>query len=637
VCGIAGTIGLPRDIAEPALGRMRSAMSHRGPDGEGTLFVEGREGPPVGLAHRRLAVIDTSSAGLQPMLDPTSACAITFNGEIYNYREVRADLERLGRGSRGNTDTEVILRAYDAWGTDAVHRLRGMFAWCLVDPTRARAWLCRDRLGIKPIYVMRPQQGGLIFASEVRALLAAGGSLVRARLARGALETFLAQGMVCGLDSVLEGARLLAPGESLIVDWHGRETSARRYWAAPFLPARECPRDRPAAVAAIASTLAEAVDLHMISDVPLGLFLSGGIDSGALATVATSSGGSSVHTVAIGFDEPRFDESPIAERVARCLGTAHRTVNLSGREMLSDIGEVFAAMDQPTVDGFNTYFVSRAARRAGLTVALSGVGGDELFGGYATFRDVPFALALRRWAGRLHVDRLVGRAPRSLGGRRGVKALELFSRKPSALSVYLLRRELFLPPERRALHALPEGFDPETGASRKLSDDLDAEARGLDIENQVALFELSVYMRHMLLRDADVFSMAVGLELRVPLLDHALVEAVAPLPGAWKRRDPRPKPLLLDALGGRLPREVNLRGKRGFTFPWQAWLHGALRERAALTLADRDIWRAVAFDADEPTRMWQRFLAGDPRVGAHQIVALWVLAEYVQRHGFAVA
>jgi asparagine synthase (glutamine-hydrolysing) len=641
MCGVAGVLGIGRDVAEPALNRMLGALRHRGPDGQATEFFSTRSGThAAGLAHARLAIIDTSAAGRQPMTDAVGNAIVT-NGEIYNYRALQAELAAAGQPCRTQTDTEVILGAYRVWGIDAVERMRGMFAWCLLDSERGTAWFCRDRLGIKPLYFVRPAQGGLLFASEVRALLAAGPELVPPEISPSALESFLAQGMVTGQDAIIKGVRMLAPGESLVTDWDGNEQRRQKYWQLPFERGTEQASDRPAragAVGELSAVLREAVDLHLIADVPLGLFLSSGVDSSALTAIATEVSSARIHTVSVGFDDPKFDESAGAAEIAIALGTEHQTVRVMGGEMVSDISEVFAAMDQPTVDGFNSYFVSRAARRAGLTVALSGVGGDELFGGYASFRDVPRGLKLARFARRIPGGGgRFAKAMRLFGRRSGVKLEELFRRSPEALGIYLLRRELFLPAERRALHRLPVASDPESGLPLAHLRELRAQLTGLDPENTISACEVTSYMRDMLLRDGDVFSMAVGLELRVPLIDHRFVEVASRLPGKWKRRDPRPKPLLIDAVGPRLPASTYRNRKRGFTFPWDGWLRGPLKEAAARALGNGDAWTALGMDPDEPSSMWRRFQERDPRVGALQIVAMWVLVEFVTRHGLRVA
>jgi len=624
---------------------MLAALTHRGPDDSGLAVVPSPHGPgaPAVLAHTRLAILDLTPAGHQPMADHPPDPArpanwVVFNGEVFNYLELQPDLAAAGWPCRTRSDTEAILHAYRAWGEGCVERFRGMFAWCLLDPGRGEAWLCRDRLGIKPLYLARPASGGLLFASEVRALLAADSSLVPPHLNESALESFLAQGAVFGPDTIVRGVELLPAGESLWVDWSGRPVRRRRYWQLGFQPANGRVEERPAAAARVGEMLREAVRLRLLSDVPLGVFLSGGIDSTALAVVATEVAGTDVQTISIGFDQPKFDETEVAAEVARLLGTKHRTLRLSGRDVLDDLPEVLAAVDQPTVDGFNTYFVARTARRAGLTVALSGVGGDELFGGYASFRDVPraqrWATRLRpvRWAGHLGA-RLAGR----IVGRGGAKAFEVVARGGDAAELYLLRRELFLPHDRRRLLARPAGSDPPSGIPSPVLEELRHQARGLDPFNQVSLFELSAYLRQMLLRDADVFSMAHGLEVRVPLLDHRLVELVASMPGSSKQADSRPKPLLLDAVGPRLPTFVYTRGKQGFTFPWDDWLRGPLRQRATLAMREADVWRALGIDPQGPSYLWRRFEGGDRRVAALQVLALLVLADYTARHGLRMA
>jgi asparagine synthase (glutamine-hydrolysing) len=639
MCGLAGILGVPRDRAEPAARRMLAALAHRGPDDSGLEVVASAAGAePAVLAHTRLAILDLTPAGHQPMADhpPDGRPAnwVVFNGEVFNYLELHPALADAGWPCRTRSDTEAILHGYRAWGEDCVERFRGMFAWCLLDPGRGEAWLCRDRLGIKPLYVAWPESGGLLFASEVRALLAAGPELVPPRLNPSALESFLSQGAVFAPDTIVQGVRLLPAGESLVVDWSGRPVRRRRYWQLSFAPPNGRVPDRAGAAARVGEVLRESVRLRLLSDVPLGVFLSGGIDSAVLATVATEVAGTDVQTISIGFDQPQYDETVVARDVAQQLGTKHRTLRLSGQDVLDDLPDVLAAVDQPTVDGFNTFFVARTARRAGLTVALSGVGGDELFGGYASFRDVPRA---RRWAGRLRGVRWAGRlAARLLGraaGRAGAKALELLARDAEPAQVYLLRRELFLPEDRRRLLSPPDECDALSGVPRAVLDELRDGGRGLDAFNQVSLFEVSAYLRHMLLRDADVFSMAHGLEVRVPLLDHRLVELAASLPGTLKEPDPRPKPLLLDAVGPRLPQVVRSRPKHGFTFPWDAWLRGPLRERTTAAMHEGDVWRALGVDADGPLRLWQRFQGGDHRVAGLQVLALLVLADYARRHG----
>jgi len=640
MCGIAGLIGVDREIAGEAAPRMLRALRHRGPDGSGIVEVPQPGGPDAILIQTRLAILDPSPAGRQPMSDtpPTRGTPpnwIVYNGEVFNYRDLHPDLERAGWPCRSQCDTEAILNAYRVWGESAVERLRGMFAWCLADAERGDFWLCRDRLGIKPLYVFRPASGGLMFASEVRALLAAGPGLVPSLACPAAVESFLAQGAVFGRRSIIRGVESIPPGLSLRIDARGEEVRKTRYWSLPTCAEGE-ETDRPTAVASLSESLRGAVRSWLISDVPLGLFLSGGIDSGALAAVATEVSGARIRTLSIGFDDAEFDETQAAARVAATLGTEHETIRLSGGGVLDEMLDALCAMDQPTVDGFNTFFVSRAARRAGLTVALSGLGGDELFGGYASFRDVVRAERFQS-AGRL-LGPLAGAARgalRAAGPRAAAKAAELLGRPRAAAHRYLLRRELLLPQERRSLHELPADSDPYSGVPLPFLQELAESAEDLDPVNQVSRLELAGYMSQMLLRDSDVFSMASGLEIRVPLLDHELVEAAVRLPGRWKRPDPRPKPLLVDAVGDRLPGFLGRMPKKGFAFPWASWLRGPMQARAEAALRSREVWNSLGLDPEAPPQLWARFLEGDARVSPLGILALMTLEDFASRHGLS--
>jgi asparagine synthase (glutamine-hydrolysing) len=643
---------------------MLAALRHRGPDDRGEQWIPqsaaappsrgvSTDAPDVVLLHTRLAILDLSPAGHQPMNDlplPGGVAPnwIVFNGEVYNFLELQRELASAGWPCHTRCDTEVILRGYRAWGgPECVRRMRGMFAWCLVDPINGTAWLCRDRLGIKPMYIVRPPSGGLLFASELRVLLAAGPDLVPRRIRQSAVESFLAQGAVIGPDAIVDGVEMIPPGSSLVVDWAGREMKSGPYWSLPFVPSSPAGAEEARgrhngiseAVEALHGTVRDAVKLELISDVPLGLFLSGGIDSGSLATLAAEVAGTQVRTISIGFDDPVFDESAAAAEVARAIGTDHRAVRITGEGILTDIPQVLAATDQPTVDGFNTYFVSRAARESGLTVALSGLGGDELFAGYSSFRYVPRAARLQRALGWMGPCRpMLGGIARLFGGRgRGaVKAEEMFHRQADPLQMYLLRRELFLPEERRLLLPCPPVCHPRCGLQEATLRPLSLAAQGLDPINQVCLFELQLYMRHMLLRDGDVFSMTHGLEVRFPLLDHKLVEQTVALPGALKRPHPHPKSLLTRAVGPRLPQDVYRRPKRGFTFPWDTWLRGPLHDWSAELVADSPGWTDLGIERTAPQVLWQRFLKGDSRVAALQILALIVLRDFSSRLGLHV-
>ncbi|HEX5098598.1 MAG TPA: asparagine synthase-related protein, partial [Polyangiaceae bacterium] len=493
------------------------------------------------------------------------------------------------------------------------------------------------------LYVHSGEHGPLVFASEVRAVLAAGSELVAPRLSHAALEGFFAQGAVIGDDSIVAGVSLLGPGESLLVDFHGRIVRRERYWSAAF-GASPAPRERSELVGELGSALRRTVRGQLLADVPVGLFLSAGVDSTSVAVLAHEVSAEPLRTLAVGFDVPGFDETAEAELTARQIGSRHRRIEISGQDILASFDSVLAATDQPTVDGFNTFCISRAAHEAGLTVALSGVGGDELFGGYRTFSDVPRALRLRKAVDRLgperlarlsaSVDRLAG--CHSLGLRaRGLRKLSrLLEQPPDLAASYLLRRELFALRERRALQPVPPHCDPQTGLGLDCLATLRAAPGSADPLDRIASMEFSMYLRHMLLRDADVFSMANRLELRVPLLEHTVVELAARAPGAWRRRDPRPKPLLLDAVGPRFPARAWRGKKRGFTLPWRSWLLGPLRERARTAVFEAR-WAGAGIDARAAQGIWNAFASGDGRVNALEVLGMVVLESYLSRHALS--
>lgn len=629
MCGIGGVLGVS-DAGKEVAGRLLSALRHRGPDDAG-IVTPYRD---VHLVQTRLAILDLSPAGHQPMADKPAADRLpnwlVFNGEIYNFKELARELGLRGYGFRSGTDSEVILHSYREWGEQFVERLRGMFALCIVDPARSVAHLYRDRLGIKPLYLVRPAGGGLMFASELKALVEAARDLLPRRINRSALESFLAQGAVQGCESIIDGVTTLEAGGYATFDLRaGRERRRGVYWRLPQAAPFEARRSD--AVERLRETTLQAVAQHLVSDAPLGLFLSGGVDSTVLLALAASMSAGPLRTLTIAFDSQRFDESAAAAATAARFEVDHRCVRITGESVLRDFDAALGAMDQPTVDGFNSYFVSRAARCAGLTVALSGLGGDEIFGGYDSFYYVPRAKSLRRSQLLSMCARFGSQLSRT---RAAAKLREAVNRDADSLAMYLLRRELFLPDERRSLHPLPANSDSVTGLDVVSVEDLRARAESLEEINRISQFEIELYLRNMLLRDADVFSMAAPIEYRVPFLDHRLVEIAFTLPGQWKMPDPRPKPLLLDVADDRVPEPVWKRRKQGFTFPWADWLRpgGAMAAAACDAVADSSTWKNLGFEARAVAGTWNRFAAGDRRISALQILAFITLRSFCVRH-----
>jgi asparagine synthase (glutamine-hydrolysing) len=577
MCGIAGIYAYhyaANAVDHAELLRIRDHMAARGPDGLGEWYSQDKR---VALGHRRLAILDLSERGAQPMTSADGKFVITFNGEIYNYLELRSRLEARGYRFRSETDTEVVLNLYAEKGEAMVADLRGMFAFGLWDAGKRALLLARDSYGIKPLYYA-DDGWTLRFASQVKALLA-GGQVSREQEPAG-WAGFCLFGCVPEPLTTYQEIRALPAGTTMWVDRAGtREAKpffsiATAYCTAEAAPA---PANDTGATTRVREALFDSVRHHLVADVPVGAFLSSGIDSGALVGLMRDAGQQDIQTVTLAFEEFRgtgTDEAPIAEEMAAQYGTRHVTRVVTEQEFRDDLPRILEAMDQPTTDGLNTWFVSKAARELGLKVAISGLGGDELFGGYPSFRDVP------RW---VHILRLPAQIP-LIGAlaRRLLTGLEPFARNrisPKAAGLleyggtyagaYLLRRGLFMPwdlgavigPE--AARAGLRRFDPLRSIEAALRP-LPRTAFG-----RVAVLESALYMRNQLLRDTDWASMAHSLEVRVPLVDAKLLGEVAPVStngGSYFKR------LLADSPRLPLPVKVLERRKTGFVTPIHKWL-----------------------------------------------------------------
>ena len=630
MCGLAGLMRLDGRVTVEDVGavlRMLDAQDHRGPDDWGLLLPDAaarsRElGPLLGrldpahvmtypverssattvLGVRRLAILDRSPRGRMPMGSANRRGWLAYNGETYNYRELRAELGPAESFSSGS-DTEVLLRAFDTWGEAALARLRGMFglAYFQAGPTPTLL-LARDRFGIKPLY-WHEDRRRVLFASEVTAIVR--GGLVPDEASGEALARFLEWGSVPSPLTTVKDVRALPPGHILKISSRGARVE--RYWdldGAVEAARRAAPGAAADAVVATRERLEESVRLHLVSDVPLGVFLSGGIDSSALAALAAEGRPQPLTTLSVAFEERALSEAAYARRMAARVGADHHEVLLRAPDVFADLGAFFAAMDQPTVDGLNTWCIARAAREAGLTVVLSGLGGDEVFWGYDHLRRTA-ALGLARAvmaalpaAVRRGVTRL-GPMAGALLARPGLDRLTALE-APTPPGVYHLVRGLFPRATVRDLLGASEG-DLEAAAPALTGD---ARAGAGDLRETLTRLEFSHYLGDQLLRDTDVMGMAHSIEARVPYLDHRLVETVLGLPAALKLDRARPKPLLLDALGDRLPREIWDRPKMGFTFPMAAWMRERAPELERLCLEDKRLQRSAV------EAVWSAFAAG---------------------------
>jgi asparagine synthase (glutamine-hydrolysing) len=576
MCGVAGIYAYhyaanPVDRAE--LRRIRDHMVARGPDGHGEWYSSDER---VGLGHRRLAIIDLSERGAQPMSSVDGKIVITFNGEIYNYRQLRAALEARGRTFRTQTDTEVLLHLYAEKGEAMVNDLRGMFAFGLWDAAKGALLLARDPYGIKPLYYA-DDGWSVRFASQVKALLA-GGKVSRSHEPAGWVG-FCLFGSVPEPFTTYQEIRALAAGSTLWVDRIGTR-QPKQYFS---IASEYCRAEAASSIAndedlqlRVRDALLDSVRHHLVADVPVGAFLSGGIDSGALVGLMRQAGRQDIQTVTLGFEEFRGtgeDEAPDAERIAAHYGTRHTTRFVTEQEFTDDLPKILDAMDQPTIDGLNTWFVSKAAREVGLKVAISGVGGDELFGGYPSFRDVP--RCVRAMAVPARIPWLGDLARRLLTGLDqfshlvNPKAAGLLKYGGTYAGAYLLRRGLFMPWELEAVL----GQDVAHFGLRRLNPlhGIEAALRPAPKAGfaKLAVLESSLYMRNQLLRDTDWASMAHSLEVRLPLVDVKVLRCLAL---ATAKRAPQSKRLLANSPRVPLPLKLAERSKTGFGTPIQTWL-----------------------------------------------------------------
>jgi len=605
MCGITGHFEPHAAPDAVVIERMLRAMIARGPDSIGHVAVAPREGGHLLLGACRLAIQDLSPAGHQPMTDAETGNHLVYNGEIYNAGELRDALIARGCRFRSHCDTEVLLLGYRVWGEDVIARLRGMFAFAIWDHARQLLLLVRDRHGIKPLYYA--QRGpSFVFASELRALLASGA--VPRELDPTGLDSFLKFGAVQEPATMVRGVRLLPAGH--LLRWTPHSLCLERYWSLPAADSslNGSVRVRQARIEELRHTLSSAVRLRMLSDVPLGIFLSGGLDSSAVASEAVAAS-SRVKTFTVVFEEREYSEAALARSVAAHLGTDHHEISLSQRDLIAGLPQAVAAMDQPTVDGVNTFFVSRAAKQAGVTVALAGLGGDELFAGYRSFRMVPWMERVERWSpGWLRSVAGSIASPGAAG--RGRKFAAWMLGESGFDHPFYLSRLLFTPVRvARLLKSdwlLRIEFELYAAEMAERCRLLAAQ----DPVNRVACLELSVYLRNTLLRDTDCMSMAHSLEVRVPLIDHLLTENMLRLPGAWKLDARQRKPLLVAALSRPLPKEVLAQPKRGFVLPWAEWMRRELRREVAEVLAEPGAVLRDALHWNPVRRLWDDFQRG---------------------------
>lgn len=625
MCGISGMHGL-EGISDPhaVVERMTSALVHRGPDA-GNVMLKGN----MVLGHRRLSIIDLNPESNQPFEIDEGQYSIVYNGELYNYIELR---EELGEDNfKTQSDTEVILMAYKKWGRACLQRFNGMFAFAIWDAQQEKLLLARDRMGIKPLYFSN-QDHHLLFSSEVRSLLASG--MIERKLNPTGLVDYLRYQTVHQPNTLVQDVYMLPSGHYLEVKDNEQHLAA--YWEAEK-QYNHLATDKSGAEVKedINRLLSDSVRIRMRADVPYGAFLSGGIDSSIVVGLMAKESSHPVKTFTVTFDEEEFSEAKFAAQVATKFGTDHTDIRLHANEFLKLLPNALEAIDHPSGDGPNTWIVSKVTRESGITMALSGLGGDELFGGYPVFKQYS-SMMERKW---------IMSFPPNL---RNMGTSVLKAVKPGVSSdkigeilrqdyldlehAYPVSRLIFLDSLIRKLIKNKEL--PENAVKILMRDHVSFESAGFNLPflSKISYGEMFSYMQHTLLRDTDQMSMAHALEVRVPFLDHRLVEYVLGVNDRLKYPH-TPKKLLVESMGDLLPTEVVNRPKMGFTLPWELWMRNELKdfcEDKLKALANRPI-----FEGKELMQLWSRFLKGDKKLSWSRIWPLIVLEDWMEKNEIA--
>ena len=614
MCGINGVILSKVVDSKSIVQKMNDRLAHRGPNGEGVWADK-----EISLGHRRLSIIDLSEAGKQPMVSPCGRYVLVMNGEIFNYQDLKGSIKYP---YQSNSDSEVVLAAWSVYGEKCVKMFHGMFAFAIWDKQERRLFLVRDRMGVKPLYWSKNIHG-FIFSSEVRGLMAS--KLIDSNISESSLVDYLRYQTVQSPDTILSEVQMLPPAS--ILQYHPEKGTIElsKYWNickvdhTPITDYREVKEK-------VSQLFYQAVERNLVSDVPFGAFLSGGIDSSAVVGVMARNSSARVKTFNISFAEEAFSEAKYARYIAKLHNTDHHEIKLSPQKFLEFLPEALQAMDHPSGDGPNTWVVSKLTKEAGGDMALSGLGGDELFGGYAIFKRMA---TLNKYKSMWHL-------PTALrGGLGGV--LKKFrpsvaSTKMAALlalpiydfnTVFSVSRQVLMDDQIGELlrnpslpQHLPLKWLDEMGWEKGLSNHL---------LSRVSVAEMSTYMQNVLLRDSDQMGMAHALELRVPFIDHELIEYVLSLPDGIKYPS-TPKKLLVDSLPELLPNYIVNRPKMGFVFPWDHWLKNELHSYAEERIHALAQWEV--FNKSAVLDLWKRFQKGDPEVTFSRIWPLVVLAEW---------
>ncbi|MDQ3191481.1 MAG: asparagine synthase (glutamine-hydrolyzing) [Bacteroidota bacterium] len=626
MCGING-IYSHNGASEyyPVIRKMNEDLAHRGPDDQG-IFIEEH----VGLGHCRLSIIDLSKAGHQPMSYADGRYTLVFNGELYNYKELREELKApdssgIGEIFSTNTDTEVLLASFKRWGKKCVDKFNGMFAFSLWDSHKKELFIARDRLGIKPLYYFK-DENNLIFSSELRPLLKTG--LIPKKLYQNGLIDYLRYQTVHAPNTIVENIFMLLPGHYMTINED--DFIIEKYWdlidsaleqKIPYSYEEVCKKTK--------ELLFQSVERRLIADVPFGAFLSGGIDSSAVVGIMSEVSQQKVNTFNVSFDEREFSEAKYAAIVAKKFNTNHHEIKLTPSDFLKELPEALSSLDHPSGDGPNTWIVSKVTKEAGITMALSGLGGDELFAGYDIFKKM-YKLRENRWL--LSFPKF-SRAIAGYGlkklkpGIASDKTAEILKQDYFDIStIYPLYRQVLLDDQiYKLLNNKP--LSPNKVAEMlKSTVEFESVGYALPSLGRISVAEIYTYMQNVLLRDTDQMSMAHALEVRVPFLDYNLVKYILAVPDEYKYPH-TPKKLLTDSIGGLLPQDIVNRPKMGFTFPWKLWMKNELKSFCESRL--KSFGSREGINSKQINEMWEQFLNDNPRITWSRIWYLVVLENWL--------
>jgi len=640
MCGICGIISFDHSRRyESNVRTMNDSMAHRGPDAEGIWSND-----HIVLGHRRLSIIDLSAAGTQPMLSNDKRYVLVFNGEIYNFQEIKKELNDYSFQTR--TDSEVILAAFIKWGKDCVNHFNGMFAFAIWDNLKKELLLVRDRLGIKPLYYFADDEK-LIFSSEIRTILAS--KLISRSIDRASLVDYVRYQTVHAPDTIIEGVKMVMPGQYVQVQSAKYKVqsatdnttpilvssqhiiSSYFYWelgksySCPLSPASKTKKEIQGDVLEL---LTQSIERRITADVPFGAFLSGGIDSSVVVGLMASVLNQPVNTFSVIFEEKKYSESTYSQFIANRFRTRHTEIQLTPDDFLTLLPDALSSMDHPSGDGPNTWVVSKVTKEAGITMALSGLGGDELFAGYDFFKRLNY----------LHKFRGIAQLPvnfRSFSSRlldltkastSTVKIKELLNLPSWNLTdTYPVTRQLL--PDRK-IEKLLSQVDLPSNRVEEIVRDISSKKDSYFLSH-ISCAEISTYMQNVLLRDTDQMSMAHALEVRVPFLDYPLVEYVLQVSDDIKYPH-TPKQLLVESMQYLLPKNFSQRPKMGFTLPWDYWMHNQLKSFCENQI--QSLSRHEYFNSYGLMQIWNRFQNNDPLITWSRIWTLVALSNWLDNN-----